>query len=143
LDIPTWEGQLEKAIGENSTRTIIAILYFGYLTSTILWIVFSFLFVIFAYGTILGRHWVWSTGIIITSIFLVVFSLMVASFMITTWIFPTRFSIEGLITVVLSMLIDIGLIFYLTRPGMKLYFEISERVKNKDEIPESTSREIT
>jgi hypothetical protein len=79
---------------------------------------------IFLYGTYRGDSWVWTTGIIISTIFLAVFGLMLASFMINAVIFRSEFSVAGLVTVVLSLLIDLGIIFYLTRPKTKLFFEI-------------------
>ena len=91
--------------------------------STIVWFVFSSLFVIFAYGTFRGDHWVWTTGVIFTTIFLAVFGLMLAAFMITAFNYPNIFSVTGLITTILSFLIDIGIVFFLTRPDAKVYFE--------------------
>ena len=98
-------------------------LHFGYLISTIVWFVFSSLFIIFSYATFRRDSWAWTTGIIISTIFLVIFGLMLAAFMINAIMFRDWFSIAGLITVVLSFIIDLGIIFYLTRVPIKLYFE--------------------
>ena len=120
LDLPTWQSELSKSL--------VAVLYFGYLMSTIVWYVFSFLFLLFTYGTIIKKGWVWTTGVIITTIFLAVFGLMLASFMVTAYLFPDNFSILGLITVVLCTLIDLGIVFFLTRPIVKKHFGIQTRV---------------
>ena len=114
LDIPTWVELKE---------ILLSILYFGYTMSAIVWFVFSSLFLIFAYGTFRRESWVWTTGLIITTIFLAVFGLMLASFMVTAIVYPNIFSVGGLITTVLSFLIDLGIVFYLTRPVVKIYFE--------------------
>lgn len=119
LDLPSWQAAISKSV--------VVILYFGYLMSTIVWYVFSFLFILFTYGTIIRKAWVWTTGVIITTIFLAVFGLMLASFMVTAYLFPDRFSILGLITVVLCTLIDLGIIFFLTRPPVKKHFGIQTR----------------
>jgi hypothetical protein len=119
LDLPSWQGEL--------SQSLVPVLYFGYLMSTIVWYVFSFLFILFTYGTIIKRSWVWTTGVIISTIFLAVFALMLASFMVTAYLFPDRFSILGLITVVLCILIDLGIVFFLTRFPVKKHFEIQTR----------------
>lgn len=129
IDIPSWEDELRKAVNPDNpqaAKTILSILYFGFLTSAIVWLVFSFIFMILAYASFLGRSWVWTIGLIFSTIFLVIFGLMLASFMITAWLFPTRFTIEGLITVVLSILIDLGLIYHLTRKKVRGYFHIEK-----------------
>ena len=115
LKIPSWEGELGIVLT--------APLHFGYLTSTIVWFVFSAVFVIFAYGTLRGDSWVWSTGLIITTIFLVVLGLMLVSLMINSILFLDLFSVSGLVTVVLAFIGDIAIVYYLTRPAAKIYFE--------------------
>lgn len=101
------------------------ILHFGYLLSTIVWFVFSALFVIFAYAIFRKESWAWTTGIIISTIFLAVFGLMLASFMVNAIMFFDWFSVNGLVTVVLSFVADLGVIFFLTRPATKQYLEIT------------------
>jgi len=118
LQIPSWEKWLGEAI--------IPQIHFGYLVSTIVWFVFSSLFIVFAYATLRNDSWAWTTGIIISSIFLAIFGLMIAAFMVNALMFFDWFSVWGLVTVVLSFMIDIGIVFYLTRPTTKLYFEILE-----------------
>lgn len=114
LDIPSWS---------ELNDILLSILYFGYTLSTIVWFVFSSLFLIFAYGSFRQEKWVWTTGLIITTIFLAVFGLMLVSFMVTAVVYPNIFSVTGLVTTVLSFLIDLGIVFYLTRPVVKIYFE--------------------
>jgi len=118
LEIPNWQNKL--------TLGVVAWLHFGYTISTIVWFVFAALFVVFAYETLKKGSWVWTTGIIISTIFLAVFALMLAAFMINAILFKDIFSINGLITVVLSFIIDLGIIFYLSRPVTKMYFEVNK-----------------
>lgn len=115
LQLPSWV--------EDLTRPIVSVLNFGYLMSAIAWFVFSGIFIIFAYGTLKKESWVWTTGIIITTIYLAIFALMIASFMVNALIYLNQFSVLGLVTVVLALLIDLGIIFYLTRPATKIYFD--------------------
>jgi hypothetical protein len=117
-DIPEWT---EAAEGGLSVE-LVSILHFGFLTSTILWFVFSFIFIIFFYGTVKADTWVWTTGLIISTIFMAIFALMLASFMVNAIMFRTTFSVLGLVTVVLSFLTNLGIIFHLTRPATKKYF---------------------
>jgi hypothetical protein len=115
IDIPNW----------TISPTLKAILHFGYLMSTIVWFVFSSVFLVIAYGTLRKDHWVWTTGVILTTIFLAIFALMLTAFIINALRFFDEFSVLGLVTVVLSFITDLGLIFHLTRPNTKKYFEIS------------------
>ena len=117
IQIRSWPG-----LGEYFTPQF----HFGYLISTIVWFVFSSLFIIFAYGTFKKDSWVWTTGIIISTIFLAIFGFMLGAFMVNALMFLDWFSVSGLITVVISFIIDIGIVFYLTRPAIKLYFEVTE-----------------
>ena len=116
LEVPGWL----------SLRTLQPQVYFGYLISTIIWFVFSSLFLIFAYGTFIGDSWTWTTGLIFSTIFLAVFGLMLVAFIITAITFLDWFSVQGLITVVLSLLADLGIVYFLTRPIDKMYFEITD-----------------
>ena len=115
LQIPSWQGDIGIVLT--------APLHFGYLTSTIVWFVFSAVFVLFAYGTLKGDSWVWSTGLIITTIFLVVLGLMLVSLMVNAVLFLDLFSVSGLITVTLAFIGDLAIVYYLTRPASKIYFE--------------------
>ena len=121
MDIPTWEMFQDY----ENFRSIVN---FGYTMSTIVWFVFSSIFIIIAYGVLKADTWVWTTSLIISTIFLAVFSLMLASFIINTIIFldiAPNFSVIGLIATIITFLIDLGIIFILTRPKTKLYFHFS------------------
>lgn len=115
LLIPRWEQWLVELTPQ---------VHFGFLISTIVWFVFSSLFLLFAYGTYNRNSWVYTSGIIISTIFLVVFGLMLGAFMVNAVMYLDWFSVTGLITVVLSFITDIGIVFYLTRPETKIFFEI-------------------
>ncbi len=115
VKIPGW--QIPDA------HYFIPLLFFGYLTSTIVWFSFSAIFVIFAYGTLRRDSWVWSTGLIITTIFLVVLGIMMGSLMVNSILFLDVFSVAGLVTTILAFIADLGIVYYLTRPAAKIYFE--------------------
>lgn len=117
LMVPGWRN-------EGTVAVIVPILHFGYLLSTIVWFVFSALFIIFAYATFRKESWAWTTGIIISTIFLIIFGLMLTAFMVNAVMFFDWFSVYGLVTVVLSFFADLGIIFLLTRPFAKKYFEV-------------------
>jgi len=78
LLIPRWEQWLVELTPQ---------VHFGFLISTIVWFVFSSLFLLFAYGTFKREHWVWTSGLIISTIFLVVFGLMLGAFMVNAAMF--------------------------------------------------------
>ena len=121
LDIPNWDIFQDF-------ETLRSIINFGYTMSTILWFVFSSIFVVIAYGVLKADSWVWTTSLIISTIFLAIFSLMLASFIINTIIFlesAPNFSVLGLISTIINFIIDLGIIFFLTRPKTKLYFKLS------------------
>ena len=115
LQVPSWEASLGTYV--------VSVINFGYLMASIAWFVFSAIFIIFAYGTFKKETWVWTTGIIISTIFLAIFALMIASFMVNAILYLNVFSVLGLVTVVLALIIDLGIIFYLTRPKTKIYFD--------------------
>lgn len=126
IQVPEWTelGALQEPI------------HFGYLLSTIVWFVFSSLFIIFSYATFRGDSWAWTTGVIISTIFLIIFGLMLGSFMVNALLFLDWFSVAGLVTVVISFIIDIGIVIYLTRPMTKLYFAKINSTKLKDLVQE-------
>ena len=117
LVLPEWN------VEHPELEYLLSQLNFGYLISTIVWFVFSSLFVVFAYATLRKDTWAWSTGLIISTIFLIIFSIMLAAFMINAIMFLDWFSVAGLVTVVLSFVIDLGIVFFLTRPVTKIFFE--------------------
>ena len=121
LDIPNW-----TAIDQYTTLT--SVLNFGYTMSTIVWFVFSSIFIVIAYGVLRADTWVWTTSLIISTIFLAIFSLMLASFIINTLLFldtAPNFSVIGLISTIITFIVDLGIIFFLTRPRTKLYFHLT------------------
>jgi hypothetical protein len=123
----TWSLQIYLYIPDwQAIQAVAPILNFGFLISTIVWFVFSFLFIVFAYATFRGDIWAWTSGIIISTIFLVIFGFMLAAFIINAILFLDLFSVLGLITVVISFMTDIGIVFLLTRPNTKLYFNVQE-----------------
>ena len=115
VDIPNWK------INDD----LIPVLHFGYLMSAIVWPVFSAVFLVISYGTFRKDGWVWSTSLIFSTIFLAIFALLLTSFIINALRFFDQFSVLGLIIIVISFMTDLGLVFYLTRPTAKQYFEIS------------------
>ena len=124
IDIPGWRGEVPISF-QDQFDNIIPILYVGYLTSTSIALVFSSVFVIVAYGIFRKDNWVWSTGLIFSTIFLAIFAFLLTSFMINAAIFKDEFSIIGLIIVITAFLTDLGVIFFHTRPATKMYFEIN------------------
>ena len=109
--------------------TIIPVLHIGYLTSTIIAFVFAFVYVIVAYGIFKKDTWVWSTGLIFSTIFLAIFGLLLSSFMINTVIFRDEFSIIGLMIVIIAFITNLGIVFFHTRPNTKTYFGLLEKKK--------------
>jgi len=118
INIPSWGAELPS--------TLVPIIFFGYTMSSIVWLVFSSIFIIIAYGTLRVDTWVWTTSMIISTIFLAIFSLMLISFMINIIFYLDEFAKVGLISTILTFLIDLGIIFFLTRPSIKLYFYVKK-----------------
>lgn len=125
IDIPNWPSEVPPSFQEQFDK-VVPILSVGYLTSTSIALVFSSVFVIIAYGIYKKDKWVWSTGLIFSTIFLAIFGFLLASFMINLVIFKDEFSIIGLIIVILAFITDLGVIFFHTRPATKLYFEVKK-----------------
>ena len=123
LEVPTWLDELPAEL-ESDFELLTPILHFGYLVSTIIWLVFSAVFIIFSYGTFKKDHRVWTSGLIVSTIFLAIFSLMLASFIVNLALFKDDFSIWGLITSIMVFITDLGVIFFITRPMTKVYFEL-------------------
>lgn len=123
IEIPSWSTEPPVEFQETFTK-IVPILHLGYLTSTTIALVFSSVFIIIAYGIFRKDKWVWSTGLIFSTIFLTIFGFLLASFMINVAIFKDDFSIIGLIIVIIAFLTDLGVVFLHTRPATKLYFEV-------------------
>lgn len=102
-------------------ETLVPLIFFAFLISTISFFVFSSIFLIIAYAIFRKDRWGWSSGIILSTIFLAIFALMLAAFMVSAIMFLDFFSIAGLVTVIISFIADLGIIFYLTRPATKIY----------------------
>jgi len=118
INIPSWGVELPSAL--------VPIIFFGYTMSSIVWLVFSSIFIIIAYGTLRVDSWVWTTSMIISTIFLAIFSLMLLSFIINILFYLDEFSRVGLISTIVTFIVDLGIIFFLTRPGVKLYFYVKK-----------------
>jgi len=97
-------------------------IFFMTFTETITLLVFGCIFAFFAYETYHCKSWVWNAGIIVSTIFIVIFSFLLASLMITALLFTDEFSVQTLITIMLTFLVDLGIIFVITRPNIKSIF---------------------
>ena len=98
-----------------------AMLFFGMVFLTTALLIFGSIFVIFSYETYKAKTWAWNAGVIISTIFIVIFSFMLASIMLTALQFRDNFTIQTLEASVISFLIDLGIIFLITRPAIKEY----------------------
>jgi len=98
-----------------------AMLFFGMVFITIAFLIFGSIFEIFSVETFKGKAWAWNAGIIISTIFIVIFSFMLASIMLTALQFRDNFTIQTLEASIISFLIDLGIIFLITRPAIKEY----------------------
>ncbi len=123
LDVPNWIESAPESF-RPAFEPIIPIVHLVFLISTVIFLVFSVVFFVFAYGVFKNDQRVWTAGLIISTIFLAILSLMLASFMINVILFKDDFSIYGLISAIVVFLTNLGVIFYLTRPATKIYFEI-------------------
>lgn len=117
-----WINRILSWPESSPDYVLFSFLFFGNLVSFISWSVFAILFIMFAYGTYTVKQWVWTSGLIIATIFIVIFALMLASFMITAILFMDFFSVLGMVTVVISLFIDLGIIYCLTRLKIKNIF---------------------
>ncbi len=106
--------------------TVMPMINFGYTMSAIVWFVFSVVFIICAYGTVKKYNWIWNASMIFSTVFLAIFSFMLASFILNALFYLSWFSVVGLISTILAFIIDLGIIFFLTRPKTKLYFHIKK-----------------
>lgn len=123
VQLPAVGGDPITSWEETKASSVYPLLYFATLLSAVTWFVFASIFAFFSYGTFRGKKSVWSAGIIISTIFIVILGFMLASLMVTILIFLDYFLVSGFITVVLAFLIDLAIVFCLTRPATKVYFE--------------------
>ena len=100
-----------------------AMLFFGAFFLTTALIIFGCIFLIFAYETFKGKAWAWNAGIIISTIFIVIFGFMLGSITITALLFLHKFTIQTLVAVMILFLSDLGIIFLITRPNIKVYMK--------------------
>jgi hypothetical protein len=117
VNIPSWTTgvcQLEPSFAAN--------LYWIFLIGTILWFGSAGLMLIIAYGLIKKKHWAWTTAMIINSLCLFAFGIMLAAFMVAVLIFQDLFSITGIVTSVLALIVDIAIVYLLTRNETKKYY---------------------
>ena len=98
-----------------------AMLFFGMVFITTAFLIFGSIFLIFSYETYKAKTWAWNAGVIISTIFIVIFSFMLASIMFTALQFRDNFTIQTLEASLISFLIDLGIIFLITRPAIKEY----------------------
>ena len=98
-----------------------AMLFFEMFFLTTSLLIFGGIFLIFSYETFKVKSWVWNAGIIISTIFIVIFSFMLASTTLTALIYKNEFAIQTLVSVMISLFVDIGIVFLITRPSVKVY----------------------
>lgn len=98
-----------------------AMLFFQMFFITTSLLIFGGIFLIFSYETFKVKSWAWNAGIIISTIFIVIFSFMLASTTLTTLIYQNEFAILTLISVMISLFVDLGIVFLITRPSIKVY----------------------
>jgi hypothetical protein len=121
LTLALWIFSAEyTALGLPSWTT--SMLFFWSFMATITLLVFGGIFVLFSYETYRLRTWVWNAGVIISTIFIVIFSFLLASLMITALLFKNEFAVQTLITIMLTFLVDLGIVFLITRPSIKAIF---------------------
>jgi len=105
------------------TEWIQSLIFFGTLMITTTMLVFGSIFLLFSYEIYKCKTWVWNAGVIISTIFIVVFSFMLGSMMITSIMFMNQTVVNALIIIMMGFLTDLGIIFLITRPGIKSYFK--------------------
>jgi hypothetical protein len=115
--IPSWQDEL--------SLEFIGFLYWVVFIGTLVWLGTSLLFMGLSYGLYKQRHRAWTISMILTTLGLVVFSIMLLGFIVTSLMFKDTFSITGLITDILALLIDISIVYLLTRPSTKQYFNVT------------------
>jgi len=103
-----------------------AMLFFGTFFLTTALMIFGCIFLIFSYHTFKGKAWAWDAGVIISTIFIVIFGFMLGSIMTTALLFANEFSIQTLVAVIILFLSDLGIIFLITRPNIKEYMHMEK-----------------
>lgn len=111
------------------------ILFWGTSFLTITMFVFGSIFLIFAYETFAGKSWAWSAGIIISTIFIVIFSFMMGTLMFTAIIYrgvQDQVLVPMLVLVMVAFLVDLGIVFLITRPNIKEYLKSGHIARIRD-----------
>jgi hypothetical protein len=74
------------------------------------------------YGFYKKYKWALTTTLILTTLSVVVYLIMLISFIVVLIKFQEIFSITGIITTVIALLINLVIVFLITRPATKKYF---------------------
>jgi len=112
-----------SALNVEDAEWVQSLIFFGSLMATTTMLVFGSIFLLFSYEIYRCKSWVWNAGVIISTIFIVVFSFMLGSMMITSIMFMNQTVVNTLIIIMMAFLTDLGIIFLITRPNIKSYFE--------------------
>ncbi|MBN2065763.1 MAG: hypothetical protein JW771_03025 [Candidatus Thermoplasmatota archaeon] len=115
LDMSNWYSKVPVSL--------IYILHFWYLVSAIASIVLASSFFVLLYATIKRYHWARNAGIVLSTLYLIVFGMLLAALMVNSVIFHDEFSIASLVTIIVAFFLDFGIVFLLTRPAVRLYFQ--------------------
>jgi hypothetical protein len=101
----------------------IAFNYFVFLFGFLIWAGITILLIILLYGLIRNYRWAWTTSLIIATLGLVLFPIILIAIMTTLLKYQSAFSSLGIITITIALLLDICVVYILTRPVLKQYFE--------------------
>ena len=113
--------QLPSLTGDLPLK-IISSLYWFYLIGTLIWIGNAGLSSILAYGLFKRLNWAYTTALIFTTLVIAALTIMLIGFMVGLVKFQDMFSIIGIVTNIIALLIDLIIVFLITRPSMKLFF---------------------
>lgn len=115
IKIPGWEDTL----GTDLT----SIFYWVFFIGALIWFGASGLILYLLYGIMKKKSWGLTVTIILSTLMIISFGIMLTGFIAVLLLFQNLFSTVGLITVNIAILVDLALIFFLTRPSTKRYFE--------------------
>ncbi len=115
VDMPTWYSKVPTSL--------IYILHFWYLVSTIANVVIAGTFFVLSYATIKRYPWARNTGIVISTLCLIILGVLIVALMANSVIFLDDFSVLGLVTIIITFFLDFGIVYLLTRPAIRLYFQ--------------------
>ena len=114
IQVPSWVA--------TENINFVSFSYWIYLIGTVVWFGFAVFFMVLLYGMFKKLGWAWTTSLILTTLKMVIYSIMVITFMIVLVKYQSIFSVVGVITSTFALLIDICIVFLLTRPITKQYF---------------------